>query len=1481
MTSAKFNELYTWGTASTKGKLGHTESGRRPVLLKQLKGLGPLFIAVGESHSAVIVDSGKDVYQWGSNERGQLGRGDTESQPVPRLVISLRDRRICRIACGAEHTLALSATGIVYAYGSNSRGQLGLGTTAPKYLCDPEVVKGPWEATGAGVARVSCGAFISAAVTDTGKVYIWGDGYDGLLGNGDTSNDMHSPLLLAAMQRHAMADVQFGARHALALTANGEVFSWGANRNGELGLGVDAPERVNLPTEIILPFKGKRIVQIACGTSHSACLVANGDVFSFGLGASGQIGVGTRNNQWTPMKVIFPSSIRGDKVSLVSCGSSWSMALTERGRVYSWGAGTRNQLGHGDRKDVLCPRWIECLQSAMVQQLACGGDSAAVLTGRIGSNPMDVFKGIGRQTVTQTQTINVFIGTYNINSQKQCFSARSLQTWLMNEGGATGFPGNEPPHIYAIGIQELVNLSSSAVAKDIVEIEGSEMKSLCEHQIEATINVNGLHYVLLCSRQLVGAMLCLFVLKDLESQITRLEWDTVRVGVMGKMGNKGAVAIRFGLYDSQFCFIDSHFAAGPGKVEKRNKDYKDTSSRLRFPASDGRELTVFDHENIFWFGDFNYRLNDISKDQVKLLIQQERYEELYPHDQLNIERQAERVFLGFKEGKINFAPSYKYDPFTTQYDTSEKNRTPAWCDRVLWKGENITLLDYRRHELLTSDHRPVSALFVCTIKRKQESVATAPPVSISLRPKATSVFNMNAPAEFADYPERFPSRPPEIVDSDPRQSWSSTTSASLLSTSAGSPSGWTGMRDWPDHQSEATDLSAEISDSDSTPGDQDPTALDGRSDYSYVSPGSSPSEDRGGSFRERRMRARTFDPHALAAAVAEMSAPAVGKSGFSRISAPVESLTSDNWLQSYPEAPRTPSSLVPMSSSPAAPSSRQSAPPPAFLPDYPNATRINGSGGSATPPVDIRAGDSGHVRSPHGRSLSSFSPPVYPAFGPPDLGSSPRTRLRSARPNSPTRPQHLQQPTLPDRSTKPKPGFSPLDLRLSGSGQPLVGAHGLSVAGIAEAPFANAAARRPRSPLSRTPTPPMGIPGASIAVQPPQPPASDALTDAPTPPPQTVPTVELNTPVASEEQPLFARVMYDYEAENDEELSLRSGELLTIIAIDPSGWWKAERDGIQGWVPKPFLELSSPPNGAAAPTGPPDGVPAPVAPAATGLPDGVRASVAPVDAPAGPTPAGTVGSPAPGASALGPPAAALSSSSGDIARSATDDDFETPPTSAPPSRVGSFSGEHPNRSPQRNSSSRSSLADDPPGDFEMRRRPSQADVPVDLPDLDDDEPGSRSAVPARTSKGSVSFSRRDRSDSEKSRDRLTELSDVATSAFDGVDLNSPPLKQGFLSKRGHVRKNWKSRLFVLRADSLAYYENQHTRQPKGVIELRDVTSMVKEPASLDRRGNNRLLFRLLGRKDHAIACQTAEEFDAWTGAIERAIADLKWVSRSI
>ena len=117
------------------------------------------------------------------------------------------------------------------------------------------------------------------------------------------------------------------------------------------------------------------------------------------------------------------------------------------------------------------------------------------------------------------------------------------------------------------------------------------------------------------------------------------------------------------------------------------------------------------HDVCVWFGDFNYRLDNISSEEIKAAVLSGDIDKLKKFDQLMREQADSRVLTGFTEGRIMFPPTYKYDTGTDTYDTSPKARAPAWCDRILFKGRNVNIQQYTScQDMRFSDHKPVVAL---------------------------------------------------------------------------------------------------------------------------------------------------------------------------------------------------------------------------------------------------------------------------------------------------------------------------------------------------------------------------------------------------------------------------------------------------------------------------------------------------------------------------------------------------------------------------------------------------------------------------------------------------------------------------------------------------------------------------------------------------------------------------------------------------
>lgn len=317
------------------------------------------------------------------------------------------------------------------------------------------------------------------------------------------------------------------------------------------------------------------------------------------------------------------------------------------------------------------------------------------------------------------QRIRVAVGTYNVNGGKHfrsvVYKDVSLSDWLLDPTEVSAHSlvdqnDGAPVDIFAVGFEEIVDLNASnimAASSENAEMWAEELQKILSRDRD---------YVMLTYVQLVGVCLYLFVKPDQAPFIRDVAIDSVKTGLGGATGNKGATAIRFVLYSTSLCFVCSHFAAGQNQVADRNADFAEITRKIGFPM--GRTLNS--HDYVFWCGDFNYRIN-MDKDVMKELIKEKAYDEILQNDQLLIEQKAGNAFKNFIEGSITFPPTYKYDLFSDDYDTSEKCRAPAWTDRVLWKRRKQVpetdgdwspgrLVHYGRAELKQSDHRPVIAI---------------------------------------------------------------------------------------------------------------------------------------------------------------------------------------------------------------------------------------------------------------------------------------------------------------------------------------------------------------------------------------------------------------------------------------------------------------------------------------------------------------------------------------------------------------------------------------------------------------------------------------------------------------------------------------------------------------------------------------------------------------------------------------------------
>ncbi|BGP54025.1 Inositol-1,4,5-trisphosphate 5-phosphatase 1 [Rhodotorula sphaerocarpa] len=326
---------------------------------------------------------------------------------------------------------------------------------------------------------------------------------------------------------------------------------------------------------------------------------------------------------------------------------------------------------------------------------------------------------------TSYSTETIWVGTWNVNGRPP--SDESLLPWL--------FPTEGPePSLLVLGFQEIVPLSP----QQIMATDPEKKRRWEQHILDAVANRPGkkTDYVLLRSGQLVGTALIILCKKEVAAQVRNVEAAT----------KKGAVAIRLDYRATSFCFLTAHLAAGHSNIMEREQDYGTIAAGLHF----SRGKAISDHEHVIWAADTNFRIG-LSNDEVRSLAERDEYDALWAADQLNKSMTLGRSYAGYTEAPVVFRPTYKYDNGTDDYDSSEKQRIPAYTDRIL----------YQVYALFRSRIRQVDTARRAALRKQllQQLLADTFSETLDLRLDRLSIRRQNKPRS---------SLPPP---SDDQQAW--------------------------------------------------------------------------------------------------------------------------------------------------------------------------------------------------------------------------------------------------------------------------------------------------------------------------------------------------------------------------------------------------------------------------------------------------------------------------------------------------------------------------------------------------------------------------------------------------------------------------------------------------------------------------------------------------------------------------------------
>ncbi|XP_010333125.1 X-linked retinitis pigmentosa GTPase regulator isoform X8 [Saimiri boliviensis] len=319
-------------------------------------------LSCGDEHSAVVTGNNK-LYVFGSNNWGQLGLGSKSAVSKPTCVKALKPEKVKLAACGRNHTLVSTEGGNVYATGGNDEGQLGLGDTEERTTFHLISFFTPQHK----IKQLSAGSNTSAALTEDGRLFMWGDNSEGQIGLPDMPNACVPHQVTTGKP---VSWISCGYYHSAFVTTDGELYIFGEPENGKLGLPYELLSNHRIPQ--LVPEIPEKVIQVACGGEHSVVLTEN-DLYTFGLGKFGQLGLGTFLFETSEPRVV--ESIKGRKISYISCGENHAALLTDTGLMYTFGDGRHGKLGLEleNFTNQFIPILCSYLLKYKVKLVACGG----------------------------------------------------------------------------------------------------------------------------------------------------------------------------------------------------------------------------------------------------------------------------------------------------------------------------------------------------------------------------------------------------------------------------------------------------------------------------------------------------------------------------------------------------------------------------------------------------------------------------------------------------------------------------------------------------------------------------------------------------------------------------------------------------------------------------------------------------------------------------------------------------------------------------------------------------------------------------------------------------------------------------------------------------------------------------------------------------------------------------------------------------
>jgi E3 ubiquitin-protein ligase HERC2 len=329
-----------------------------------------LDISCGQDHTLAVTSNGK-VFGWGSPKYGKLGQLDQKSDILlPRQIGGvLSDVKVVSVCCGESHSCAIDSEGKLYTWGFGGSGFSGggmLGHGSNTQEDQPRLVESLVE-EGVVITKATAGELHTAVLTSEGEVMSCGAGEYGRLGHGGSS-DVKIFFPVEDLEEDVIVELVGGHAFTMALSDEGKLYVWGRNDQGQLGLGgtlsLDVYSMETYPVTIDEFSRpgAPEIATIAAGHSHAALVTKDGVLWMWG-----------NKNYLTPKQFeVLDENGNPEVIKKVACGHGFTAAITEHGKVYTFGDGSSRCLGHGDKKRQPQPTLVEAFAEESIDFIRAG-----------------------------------------------------------------------------------------------------------------------------------------------------------------------------------------------------------------------------------------------------------------------------------------------------------------------------------------------------------------------------------------------------------------------------------------------------------------------------------------------------------------------------------------------------------------------------------------------------------------------------------------------------------------------------------------------------------------------------------------------------------------------------------------------------------------------------------------------------------------------------------------------------------------------------------------------------------------------------------------------------------------------------------------------------------------------------------------------------------------------------------------------------